>query len=105
MLLLIPLFGLCLTMTGVGQQPVGAMAPHKLDPLFAKAGQDEKAIVNALLNDDLFKKAVKEAAKVNTPPKQGVVGPMAGQSARAKFLEVLKDEKDVKGVGAAAPGK
>jgi hypothetical protein len=77
---------------------VGALPPHPLDPAFEK-GRSERDFDNALLNNPLFQKAVKEALKAKRDqeekyrqnPKLRDATP--AQAARKRFLEVLLDEK------------
>lgn len=76
---------------------VMALPPHPLDKVFEKAAT-EKQINEGLLNDDLFKKAVKEALKAKKEQEQRykdnptLVGASPAQAARVKFLEMLRNE-------------
>jgi hypothetical protein len=81
---------------------VGALPPHPLDDAF-QGVKTERNIYDKLLNNDLYKKAVKEALKAKQEqevkfkknPKLRDASPE--QAARRKFLEVLMNEtKDEK---------
>jgi hypothetical protein len=88
----------CVAFASADEKPKPtALPPHKLDVGFEKAST-EKAINDALLNNELYKKAVKEALKAKTAqdakfkenPKLQDASP--AQAARQEFLEVLRDE-------------
>lgn len=76
----------------------GALPPHPLDNAFERANT-ERDIDNALLNNDLYKKAMTEALKARRAqeeefrknPKLKDASP--AQKARLKFLEVLQEGK------------
>jgi hypothetical protein len=74
---------------------VGAMAPSPLDKAFDKA-TTERNIVDNLINNDLFMKAVKAALKAKQDREQAMkktpIGPSPAQAARAAFLEALQNE-------------
>jgi hypothetical protein len=83
-----------------GKPPVvGALAPHPLDPAFEKA-KTEREITNALLNDPLFQKAVKDAlnAKRNIEEQRrkqpNFLSATPAQAARNAFLGALQGKKD-----------
>lgn len=81
---------------------VTALPPHPLDGAFEKA-VTEKQLNEALLNDDLYKKAVKEALKAKQAQEKNYkdnpkfVGASPAQSARQAFLRVLLNEKEPAG--------
>lgn len=90
-----------------GEKPaVGALPPHPLDAAFRNV-RTEREINNNLLNNDLYKRAVKEAlrakqeqeARFKKNPKLADASPE--QAARVKFLEVLMNEMK----GEKQPGK
>jgi hypothetical protein len=76
---------------------VGALPPHPLDDAF-KNIKNERQIYDKLLNNKLYKEAVKSALKAKQDqedrfkknPKLRDATPE--QAARVKFLEVLKNE-------------
>lgn len=75
------------------KKAVAALPPHPLDGAFARP-----KITDGLLNNDLFKKAVQEAAKARKEQEErfkknpGFAGPTPAQAARMKFLKVLNGE-------------
>ena len=77
---------------------VGALPPHPLDPAFEK-GRSERDFDNALLNNPLFQKAVKEALKAKRDQEEAyrkdpkLRSSTPAQAARVRFLEVLRNEK------------
>src|SRR5262245_13047071 len=82
-----------------GDEPAaGALPPHPLDDAFRNV-KTERDINNRLLNNDLYKKAVKAALDAKQEqednfkknPKLRDASPE--QKARLKFLEVLKNER------------
>jgi hypothetical protein len=97
------LMGLVITVVGVqGQEGdkkpgVGALPPHALDGAFEKI-KTETDIKNRLLNNDLYKKAVKEALKayqeqeVRFKKEPNLRAANPAQAARVRFLEVLMAE-------------
>jgi len=76
---------------------IGALPPHPLDGAFEKV-RTETDIKNKLLNNELYKKAVKEALKAYQDQEAKFkkdakfVGPSPAQAARVTFLEVLVAE-------------
>ena len=95
------ILALALVMQGEAQdkdkKPVGALPPHKLDGAFEKA-KTEKAIMEDLMKNDLFKKAVAEALKAKQKREKEMVenpkilSATPSQAARQKFLEIIRDE-------------
>jgi hypothetical protein len=81
---------------------VGALAPHPLDDVFKGVNRDRQA-VDRLINNELFKEAVREAVKAKAEVEKErqknpkMVGPTPEQAARKKFLEVLLHEKGEQG--------
>jgi uncharacterized protein YbcC (UPF0753/DUF2309 family) len=77
--------------------PVAALAPSPLDGAFEKA-MNTKEIDEGLLNNDLYKKAVKAALKAKQDQQKRyaddpkLVGPTPAQAARVAFLEALRGE-------------
>jgi len=82
---------------GDKQPAIGALPPHPLDGAFQSV-RTETDIKNKLLNNELYKKAVKEAlkayqeqdARFKKNPKLLDASP--AQAARVRFLEVLMTE-------------
>jgi hypothetical protein len=89
------------------QNPVAQIPPHPLDGAFAS--RLDNNVLNGILNNPHFKKAVEEAAKAKREAEAflrknpGVAAPSPERAARARFLEVLSNN----GAGAvgAAPKK
>src|SRR5687768_12055752 len=77
--------------------PAGALPPHPLDGAFENANS-ERAIKDALLNNDRYKKAVTEALKAKRAQEERfrknpkLLDASPAQAARVKFLEVLRGE-------------
>ncbi len=77
--------------------PVGALKPSPLDDAFEKAAT-ERDINNALLNNDLYKKAVKAALEAKKKVEKDIkdnprrAGATPAQAARAAFLRTLSGE-------------
>lgn len=78
---------------------VGALPPHPFDGLFEKKkGAGE--IVNGLLNDPLFKKAVQAAVKARSEAEESLkkqpnlIGVNPSQAARVAFLQTLSNGKE-----------
>jgi len=78
-----------------GLGPVGVLQGMPIDGAFEKGGT-EKQMTEALLNDKVFKAAIKAAlaAKMGQEEmkrkKPGIAGPSPAQAARVKFLETLE---------------
>jgi hypothetical protein len=83
------------------KKPAAALPDHPLDAAFKKA-KTEQQLDDAILNNKLYRKAVKEALKrrkeqeqkFKDNPKLADASPE--QAARVKFLEVLQDQKAAK---------
>jgi hypothetical protein len=79
------------------EKKVAALPPHPLDSAFEKA-KTEKAVNEGLLNNDHFKKAVREALKRKQEQEERfrknpkLLDATPAQAARVKFLEVLMSE-------------
>jgi hypothetical protein len=70
---------------------VKALPPHPLDNVFRNA-KSEKDVTDKLLDNDLFKRAIREALKAEEKARKSpkpVIGPTPEQVARQRFLEVL----------------
>ena len=87
------LLGLAIALASAPAVAFSLLPPHPLDAVFA--ADSVKGVNEALLDNELFKRAVKEALKTKAdheewirkhPP---VPGPSSTQLARQKFLEVL----------------
>jgi hypothetical protein len=78
--------------------PAGSLPPHPLDNAFARA-RNERQINDALLNNDLYKEAVREALKAKKAQEDRfrrnpqLKDATPAQAARQKFLEVLLNER------------
>lgn len=81
------------------KQPARALPPNKLDEVFADA-TTEKQLTEALINNEVYKKAIKAALKAKkdaeADQKQNPTkaGPSPAQAARTTFLKVLSGKHD-----------
>lgn len=79
------------------KKPVSALPPHPLDNAFERCNS-ERDLTNALLNNQLYQRAVAEALKAKRAQEAmfkanpRYVGPSPAQAARVTFLEVLMNE-------------
>lgn len=83
---------------GDDKPKVTALPPHPLDAVFEKA-TTPRDVDNAILNNDLYKKAVASALKAKKEQEErfkknpNLKDASPAQAARRAFLEVLNDEK------------
>ncbi len=93
----------------VAQVPVREIAPHPLDGAFAN--RPDNSIVNGILNNPHFRKAIAEAQKTMREAEEaarknpGLIGASPQRAARRRFLEVLTAEADQVNPIGAAPAK
>lgn len=102
---LVTILGLAaLGANAVGQgQPVKALPPHPLDGAFGGPAT-AKGFNEALLNNDLYKKAIQAAIKAKLDMERqyrerpNLASSTPEQAARTEFLRVLADEASGAGV-------
>jgi hypothetical protein len=87
------LLGLTIALASAHAVAFTLLPPHPLDAVFA--ANTVKEVKEALLDSELFRKAVKEALKTKVDHEEWVrrhppvPGPSSTQLARRRFLEVL----------------
>ena len=87
------LLGLAIALASAHAAAVMLLPPHPLDAVFA--ANTVRGVKEALLDNPLFRKAVKEALKTKVDHEEWVrthppvPGPSSTQLARQRFLEVL----------------